>query len=40
MELHIITACAIILAIDPASRLLRSFQNWYDRQKAHRRMLQ
>ncbi len=34
LELHIVTLCAIILAVSPATRLWREFQNWMDR-RAH-----
>jgi hypothetical protein len=40
MELHVITLCAIILAVEPATRLFTKIRNWYDRREAHRRMLQ
>lgn len=36
MELHIITLCAVLLAIEPASKLKRQFKNWWTRQKNHR----
>jgi hypothetical protein len=36
----VITACAVILAIEPAIRFLRSFRNWRDRRQAHKRSIQ
>jgi hypothetical protein len=36
LELHIITACALLVAIEPGRKLLRELRNWTHRRKAHR----
>ena len=36
IELHIVTLCALLLAIEPARKLGRSVKNWLDRQRIHR----
>jgi hypothetical protein len=36
MELHIITACAVLLAIEPVRKLAREIRNWLDRREAHK----
>ena len=39
MELHLITLCAVLLAIEPASKLKRQITNWWTRQKIHKEHL-
>jgi hypothetical protein len=36
MELHIITVCLIIIAIEPAYAIYIRSTSWYDRHKNHR----
>jgi hypothetical protein len=40
LELHIITLCLLVLAADPARRLVREVQNWLDRRRIHQQSLQ
>lgn len=36
IELHIITACVVIIAIDSLADHLHEVRNWFLRMKAHR----
>lgn len=39
MELHIITVCAVLLAVEPARKAQRSLANWWHRHTVHREHL-
>jgi hypothetical protein len=36
----IMTLCLLVLAVDPARRLVREAQNWLDRRRIHKQSLQ
>lgn len=38
-DLGLITICAIVMAIEPASKLVTQVRNWVHRQQVHRRSL-
>jgi hypothetical protein len=35
IELHLVTLCLIVLAVEPAERLVRQARNWLDRRRIH-----
>lgn len=36
MELHIITVCVLLLALEPLEKTVRQIRNWSHRRAAHR----
>lgn len=40
IEIHIVTACLVLLALDPAGKLLRSIHNWLERRAIHKKHME
>jgi hypothetical protein len=39
IEMTIITACCLVLVVEPGARAFRSIRNWLDRRAAHEESL-
>lgn len=40
IEIHVITACVVLLALEPAGKILHAMRNWVERRAIHRRHLE